>query len=549
MDKTGKRTEDGGVDFGTTTCGWSIFLCEALLVLAAGILSFSQLDCSLQEPEETLYAEIPREMLAQSQLLVPARHGQPFYDKPPLFYWLVVGMYRLCGVHDWAARLVSSGAAFLCVLVTYAWGKRIAGPSAAFAGALMLCLSPRWAQLARMVSTNSLLTLWIVAALAASHVALRRPQISRSWWLLSAFLCGLGMLTKGPVALVLVAGPTLLYQWWRSARIGWRLWAMYLGIMGLVALPWFVILAIRDSSFLYYFVWIHHVRRVLDPIDHPQPFWYYGPVLLLGMFPWTLLLAGLVKHLATKSEIRNQKSETKSENRNPKSETSSKYKIQNSNQRPGFWIFIIRVLNLFRISRFGFRISSGDVDFVLLAGMWSFLFFSAAVCKRPCYTLPMMPPLALALGFYVDAAWRRNSIGVFGFRSFIPSRLWTGTAVAVFLLLLVADHYSLPRYADKYSVRGRIIPFVEACQSDTPVMCYPHIWDGVSFYLQRNDVQVYRSTQLEEMVSALHEKPQSLVVIKEDANLDRFLEALPKSLEFIPCTRQHPVAVGWVRRR
>src|SRR5262249_15179680 len=148
---------------------WPILPREVLLVLAAGILSFSQLDCSLQEPEETLYAEIPRQMLAQSQLLVPQRHGQPFYDKPPLFYWLVIGMYRLCGVHDWAARFVSSGAAFLCVVVTYAWGKKITSPRAAFVGALMLCLSPRWAQLARMVSTNSLLTLWVVAALATAH--------------------------------------------------------------------------------------------------------------------------------------------------------------------------------------------------------------------------------------------------------------------------------------------------------------------------------------------------------------------------------------------
>jgi hypothetical protein len=52
------------------------------------------------------------------------------------------------------------------VLVTYAWGKRAAGPRAAFAGALMLCLFPRYAQMARMVSMNSLLTLWGVAAVA-----------------------------------------------------------------------------------------------------------------------------------------------------------------------------------------------------------------------------------------------------------------------------------------------------------------------------------------------------------------------------------------------
>jgi len=514
-----------------SSSGQSVFLCEVLLVLAAGILSFSQLDCSLQEPEETLYAEVPRQMLAQGQMLVPMHHGQPFYDKPPLMYWLVMGMYRLCGVHDWAARLVSSAAAFLCVLVTYAWGKWTVGSRAGFAGALMLCLSPRWAELARMVSTNSLLTLWVVAALAAAHLAQRRPRANRFWWLLSALFCGLGILTKGPVALVLVAGPTLLYQWLNRSgtQVGWRMWLMFLALVGLVALPWYVILAVRDPSFLYYFVWIHHVRRVLDPIDHPQPFWYYGPVLLLGMIPWTFLLPGLVKHLVSQSEsakknlflFRNFIFHSHGKGVGSLSQATAIDQPMSKNESRG------------RDSR-----HLKDWGFVLLAGSWSLLFFSAAICKRPCYILPIMPPLALALGFYVDALWRRNL-----------KYIWTWAAAVVFLLLLLADHNLLPAYADRYSVRGRINPFVEACPKDTPVMCYPHIWDGVSFYLQRNDVQVYHSTQLNEMVSALQEQPQSLVVIKEDASLDRFLEALPKSMEFIPCTRQHPVAVGWVRRK
>src|SRR5437016_3078585 len=61
---------------------------EAILVLAAALLFFARLDCPLQEPEETLYAEVPRQMLAEDRLLVPVRHGQAYYDKPPLLYWL-----------------------------------------------------------------------------------------------------------------------------------------------------------------------------------------------------------------------------------------------------------------------------------------------------------------------------------------------------------------------------------------------------------------------------------------------------------------------------
>ena len=110
-------------------------------------------------PTVRLFGETPGSFparnwnLAEGRLLVPVRHGQDYYDKPPLLYWLVMGIYQLFGVHDWAARLVPCGAAFLCVLATYAWGKRAVGARAAFAGALMLCLSPRFAQMARMLTT------------------------------------------------------------------------------------------------------------------------------------------------------------------------------------------------------------------------------------------------------------------------------------------------------------------------------------------------------------------------------------------------------------
>ena len=66
-------------------------------------------------------------LLAQGRLLVPVLHGQAYLDKPPLLYWLVMGSYRLFGVHDWAARLVPGLAGVLTVLVVYLWGSRTVG--------------------------------------------------------------------------------------------------------------------------------------------------------------------------------------------------------------------------------------------------------------------------------------------------------------------------------------------------------------------------------------------------------------------------------------
>jgi 4-amino-4-deoxy-L-arabinose transferase-like glycosyltransferase len=471
--------------------GRAVLACELLLVLGAGLLFSSRLDCPLQEPEESLYAEIPRQMLAEGRVLVPVRHGQDYYDKPPLLYWLVMGAYRLFGIHAWSARLLPALSAFLCVLVTYWWGKRAVGPRAAFAGAVMLCLSWRYAQMARMLTMNGLLTLWVTAALATAHLALAGPAVRRGWWLLSAFLCALGCLTKGPVALLLVAGPMLLYQLLdrRSARAGVRLWLLYVAGAASLALPWFVALAARDPSFLHYFVWIHHVRRFADPIDHLQPVWYYVPGLLLGMMPWTLLLPWLVMLLAGRApEVKPQR--------------------------------------------------TGALGVFLLAALWGLLFFSASACKRPSYILPVLPPLALALGCSVDAAGRLGRLRL---------AHWASAAAATFLVLFLAAQYFLPAYADKYSLYTPIAP--HAGEGTLPVLCYPHGWDGVSFYLQRGDVRVFRVAQLGDMVSALRQRPQSLVVVKADASLDRFLEALPESLEFVQCARQEPVAVGWVRSK
>src|SRR5947209_15783135 len=121
-----------------------------ILLAAAALLFFSRLDLPLLEPQEARYAEIPRQMLRDGSWVVPTLHGQPYLDKPPLLYWLVMVSYRLFGVHDWAARLVPCSAAFLTVLVTYGWGRRVLGGRAAFLGALVLCLSGRFVYLGRM---------------------------------------------------------------------------------------------------------------------------------------------------------------------------------------------------------------------------------------------------------------------------------------------------------------------------------------------------------------------------------------------------------------
>jgi hypothetical protein len=535
-----------------------------MLVLVALLLFFTRLRSPLLEPDEARYAEIPREMLAEGRLILPVLHGQPYYHKPPLLYWLVMAGYALFGVHDWAARLVPCAAALATVLVTYGWGKRTLGVRAAFAGAIMLCLSARFVYFGRMLTMDSLLGFAVVSAWAAAHLAVQRRELHRGWWVLSAVACGLGLLVKGPVAWILVAVPLLVYQLLdpRTARPRLASWIAYLAITLAVAGPWYVAVARQDPRFLDEFLWTHNLRRFATPLDHEAPPWYYLPGLLLGMLPWTLLLPALLKFLGRRSAA-------------------------TAAARPA------------------------ALGFYLLTFLWCLGFFSAAGCKRPGYILPAMPPLALALGSYLDAAlptvrrrsgllpvsslsrlaWRATLVTLAGGAALCvatvlaeiqkpaPGFLFAGGALAAlaylmhrgparrpqaawglcgavtFVVLWTALNYLQPGYARKFSLRAQVrLPRELALDPQLPVACYPHRWDSVSFYLRRDDVQVYTPTNRHHLWADLRRRAPAMVVfVKSDDPHQRFLREferdLPAALEFVPLNQHGLVTAGILRPR
>ncbi len=271
---------------------------ELLLLLAAPLFLLG-LNAPLMEPQEPRHAEIAREMLVEGDWLTPHLDEQPYLDKPPLLYWLTAFSFHIFGVHDWAARLVPSLAGLLTVLATWLWGRATAGPACALWGALILCLSARFVYLARLLTFDGLLCLWVTAALAAGHLALTEGRPRWSWWLLSAGACGLGLLTKGPVALALVLPPLLLAGFLdeRYSRPTMGLAAGYLAAVGMVAAPWYGLVIWQHPDFAGYFFWTHNVVRYLAPFDHAEPIWFHWPGLLFGSLPWSLLLPGLLLSL------------------------------------------------------------------------------------------------------------------------------------------------------------------------------------------------------------------------------------------------------------
>src|SRR5204863_5065851 len=120
--------------------------------------------------------------------------------------------YSVSRGHAWSARLVPSLAVYLAVLLTYLLGRRGLGESTAFRGALLLALAPGFLGMGRLLILDGLLALWVTLALFAAFEAVRDGRLRRRWWLLAAVACGLGVLTKGPVVLLLVLPPWWLYR-------------------------------------------------------------------------------------------------------------------------------------------------------------------------------------------------------------------------------------------------------------------------------------------------------------------------------------------------
>jgi dolichol-phosphate mannosyltransferase len=529
----------------------------ALLVLLAATLFLLRPRAPLLEPQEPRYAEIPRQMLGEGRLLVPVLHGEAYLDKPPLLYWLVMGSYTVFGVHDWAARLIPGLAGVLTVLLTYGWGRRVVGERAGLCAALILCLSAGFVYRQRMLNMDSLLCLWVTAALASAHAALTAgPLLRWRWWLLSATACGLGLLTKGPIAWVLILTPLFVYTRLepRCARVRLRDGLVFVLLSLALAAPWYVAVMLREADFAYTFFWRHHVERFLTPFDHAKPAWYYLPGLLAGMLPWSLLLPGFLRYLG----------------RRP---------LRAARRRPA------------------------ALGFFLLSSLVCLLFFSASGCKRPAYILPAMPPLALALGCYVNLlvprvrAWRNGdwlmlwqwrsrlarsatllvltaSLGIVvlaGFKHLLkPSTIlllemlalaglgwfavrrvsWGVCAAVTFTVLVLGVYHLQPAYNRQFALRGQLRAHADlAKMANLTVVCYPQRWDSVRFYLPRADVRVYTRQQRQQLLTDLRSRPRTLLLVKSGTAFDELLRELPDSVEF--AARGHPglVTAGWVRQR
>ncbi len=266
----------------------------ALLLALAAILLLPGLGRAPLERAEIYFLDGARSMLERHDLLVPYYRGEPFFDKPPLSYWLMAAGFRLFGFDAGAARVVPAVAAMLVLLATLWLGTILFDRRTAFAGALMLATSGAFLAFGRVAMSDMLLALWTTLAMAIGARAFR-DGAHPAWPIALAAVLGLGFLTKGPIALLLPGLGLGWFAWTRRAALPRpRVWIACLAAVVFLALAlgWFVAVQRRLGwgPLAHFFLRENLQRFAADTYDAQRPFWYYVPTFLAEGAPWSLFL-------------------------------------------------------------------------------------------------------------------------------------------------------------------------------------------------------------------------------------------------------------------
>ena len=250
-------------------------------------------------PDEPRYARVAVEMQRASEWVTPTLQGEPWLEKPPLYYWLAGAAFRVLGETEAAARLPSVLALLGLTGATALFGARLYGSAAGLHAGFIAGTSLLAFAYGRAASMDMLLAATVTLAIGLSGLRLLGIA-GRTACVGAAAVAGLATLAKGPLGLLLpvlvVGGYLLSTREWRRLREVLAPAAVV--AFALVALPWYVaILRDQGRQFVDVFLLNHNLQRFTSEVhNHPGPFWYYLPVLLLGLFPWSgLALPGLVR--------------------------------------------------------------------------------------------------------------------------------------------------------------------------------------------------------------------------------------------------------------
>ncbi len=333
-----------------------------------------------------------------SGTVTPILYGQPWLEKPALYYWRAMGFFQEFGVSDWSARLPSTSGAGFLILLIFLHMRRFR-PGGHLDAALITCSSLAIIAFSRGASTDMQLAAPFCIGMLGWYAWY---ETGKKFWLFDLYFFGAAAtLAKGPVAPFLALAIIGLFV---ALRREWSLFRRTIWLPGVIlylvmVLPWYIAVQRRNPSFFRQFFVEHNLERyATNRYQHHQPIWYYLAVVILGLMPWTILA---IRALIDAIQI-----------------SIAEWRVR---RKP------VRYLGHSR---------AGDAfpEFLVLWAVFPIFFFSFAGSKLPGYILPSIPPLTILTGDYLYRA-RRNGLP--------PWLLWSHAglcAILVFVLTLAPQH-------------------------------------------------------------------------------------------------------------
>ncbi len=326
---------------------------------------------SLVPTDEGRYAEMAREMLASGDWITPRLNGIKYFEKPPLQTWMNALTFAVFGLGEWQARLWTGLCALLGIVLTGHTGRVLYGARAGLYAMLILGSCFFWVGLGHINTLDMGLSGMMTLALCSLLLAQRDEASSmerRKWMLVCWAGMALSVLSKGLIGLILPGAVLVLYTLLARDWTIWKRLNLFAGVLlfFVICTPWFVLVSIQNPEFPHFFFIHEHFERFLTKVHQREGSWYYFvPLLVLGMMPWLALLPPSLLAALGQSKAESQaKSQTKSQ----------------AKSRPIFrqeWLLVVWI---------GFI----------------FIFFSVSSSKLPSYILPIFPALALLMARYLS---------------------------------------------------------------------------------------------------------------------------------------------------
>jgi 4-amino-4-deoxy-L-arabinose transferase-like glycosyltransferase len=348
---------------------------------------------------EARYAEIARKMVETGDWITPQfDYGVPFWGKPPLHTWLSALGMKIFGVGHFGGRIFILATSLGVLGLVFSWVRQHKGMDQALVATTVLASSIMFYGASALVMTDMAMVLGTTLSMIAFYNCPHGAPSSKTWGRLFFVGIAIGLLAKGPVALVMTLIPIFLWlvltgQW---RRLGALPWASGLLIAAALTLPWYIAAEFKTPGFLRYFIIGEHFERFVVPgwqgdlygAGHEEPkgiIWLFG----LGTFlPWTLFAFALV----------------------PRAKT--------------LW-------NQLR------RTEDGWHSYLALWMISPLILFTPAANILPAYALPGLPAAAILLVSLWASGW-----GAPGWKTRIAVPSAIGIVVAIFLALTTLAYFS-----------------------------------------------------------------------------------------------------------